>query len=128
MGTDAGAFYLSRRHGFAPAPTAEKTNRWIRSLRSATEVGVSPNSEIRSSSKTEGQESRCATVDISKGDVVLDFKVVMKGAKSRSVDTLQLGEGYFFKSTGGPLRFKHHCTPNCHLCFEDLTFRALRDI
>ncbi len=128
MGTEGGAFILSRRHGFAPAPTAEKANRWIKSLRRVEEVGISANSAMRDWGREEGQRTRCATVDIVKGDVIIDFKVLLKGAKGRSVDTVQLGEDLFYRSGAGPLALNHHCSPNCRIRFEDLTFCALRDI
>lgn len=127
MGTEGGAHVLSRRHGFAPAPTAERSNRWIKSLRTAAEVPIDAVSEIRASGGASGGRRR-ATVDVAKGEVVIDFKVVLKGARQRAADTVQLGDGLFFRSTGGPLGLAHHCEPSCRLSFEDLTFRALRDV
>jgi hypothetical protein len=40
MGTEAGARYLSRRHGYVTAPLGDEKNRWIKCLRTAPESGI----------------------------------------------------------------------------------------
>jgi len=128
MGTEDGASYLSHGHGYVPAPLPEKKNRWIRGLRTVEERGVSCNSEKRTWDSAGSQLARYATTDIAKDEVIIDLKVLLERARRGAVDTLQLGEDFFYRSSAGPLCMNHHCSPNGYICFEDLTYRALRDI
>ena len=128
MGTDEGSRYLSRRFGHAPAPLPDKKNRWILGLRTAAEHGVSSNSEKKAWKSASGQLARYATADIAKDEVIIDLKIGLQRAKRGAVDTLQLGEGLYYRSSEGPLCMKHHCSPNGYICFEDLTYRALHDV
>jgi hypothetical protein len=128
MGTEDGGIYLSCRHGYVPAPTAERKNRWIRGLRKAVDRVVSRNSEKRAW-KNEGEQlARYATVDIAEGEVIIDLKILLKRARRASVNTMQIAEGFHYRSSEGNLCMNHHCSPNGYICFDDLTYRSLRDI
>lgn len=128
MGTEDGGAYLSWRHGYVPAPTAEKKNRWIRGLKKAVDGVVSRNSEKRAWQNEDEQLARYATADIAKGEVIIDLKILLKRARHAAVDTLQITEGFHYRSSEGTLCMNHHCSPNGYFCFDDLTYRARRDI
>jgi hypothetical protein len=128
MGTEGGADYLSRKHGYVPAPFGSRQNRWIKCLLPPTESVVSDNSEKRQWQSAGEQCARYATVDIAKDDVVIDLKRVMRRARRPSATTLQLAEGHHYESSAGLLGMNHHCSANGYICFEDLTYRVLRDV
>ena len=128
MGTEADEEYLSRRHGFMPAPLGGRRNRWIKSLPTAPEGGASGKSVRKKWKDTEGQYARYATVDIGKDDVIIDLKTVMKRVPHASAYTLQLSEGHHYQSAERGLGINHSCNPNGYMCFDDLTYRALRDV
>ena len=128
LGSMAASDFMSRRHGYLPAPTREQSDRWTSSLAREGE-----DDSIRSSAKMEWQRStdqfaRYATADIGEGEILIDLKRVMKRVEQRSANTLELGEGFYYKASPEPLGLNHHCSPNGYICFEDLTYRALRDI
>ncbi|MCP4123393.1 MAG: SET domain-containing protein [Bacteroidetes bacterium] len=128
METDSGAEYLSMRHGYIPAPTKDRKNRWITSLRTASENEINRKSAKRSWTGIKGQEGRYATTNIKKEEIILDLKAIMERVKSPSAHTLQLAEGYYYRSWIGSLSLNHSCKPNGYFCFDDLTYRALHDI
>jgi len=128
MGTDEGVRYLSQRFGYAPAPLPDKKNRWILGLQTAAERGIRRNSEKKAWKSASGQLARYATADIAEDEVIIDLKVGLQRAKRGAVDTLQIGEGLYYRSSEGPPCINHHCSPNGYICFEDLTYRALLDV
>jgi len=136
MGTEERARYLSKRFGYVPAPLPDKKNRWIVGLRTAAEHCVSSNSEKKAWKSAGGQLARYATADIAKDEVIIDLKGLLQRARHGAFDTLQLGEGLYYRLSEGPLCVdanrtifaNHHCSPNGYICFEDLTYRALRDV
>jgi hypothetical protein len=128
MGTDSGAEYLSMKHGYVPAPTEAMKNRWMASLRTASDSEINRKSVKTSWTSAGDQLGRYATTDIRKDEIIIDLKLVIKRVKSPSVYTLQLAEGYYYRSSAGPLAMNHSCNPNGYICFDDLTYRALHDI
>jgi hypothetical protein len=126
IGTEADEQYLSRRHGYMPAPLAERKNRWIKSLRTAS--GGGGNSVRKKWKNAEGQYARYASMDIGEGDVIIDLKTVLKRVADASAQTLQLGEGYYYQGSEQGLGVNHHCSSNGYICFDDLTYRALSDV
>lgn len=128
MGTDSGAEFCSMRHGYVPAPTEERKNRWIANLRPASLEEVERKSIKKTWTSAGDQEGRYATTNLKKDEVIIDLKPVMTRAKRPSAYTLQLAEGYYYKSLVGSLGMNHSCSPNSYICFDDLTYRALRDV
>jgi hypothetical protein len=52
----------------------------------------------------------------------------MKRVEQPSAYTLQLAEGVHCRAFERGLGINHHCSPNGYYRFDDLTFRALRDV
>jgi hypothetical protein len=130
MGTEEGAVFLARGHGYVPASTVDRQNRWIKPLRTVAESDVSSNSEKRlwADPRGDGQLARYVTADIAKDEVVIDLKPVLQIARRPSVDTLQLSEGFHYRSSVGMVCMNHSCDPNGYIRFDDLTYCALRDV
>ena len=128
VGSEAAADFLSRRHGYMPAPLGDRKDRWITCLRAAPDDSAVISSAKRRWESAGGQLARYATTDIAKDEVIVDLKAVMKRVGRPSANTLQLAEGYHYQAFPEPLRINHHCSPNGYMCFEDMTYRALRDV
>jgi hypothetical protein len=136
LGSKAAADFMSRRHGYLPASFGEREDRWTASLAAESETEPEPEPEPDSATssermtwqKTGDQLARYATADIKNNDVIVDLKRTMKRVERASANTLQLAEGFHYQAFPEPLRLNHNCSPNGYMCFEDLTYRALRDI
>jgi hypothetical protein len=125
MGTEEIARYMSERHRYLPAPIGDERDRWIKSLRE----GPASRSSVKKRWKNEGgQGARYATTDIAKDEIILDLTMLFERASGPSAMTVQLADGGHYRSSEGPFGLNHHCSPNGYIRFEDLTYRALRDI
>jgi hypothetical protein len=127
MGTDSGAEYLSKRLGFVPAPTEAKRNRWLLNLKAPCENEVNSKSIRRRWKSSRKQDARYATTDLHKDELIIDLKPIMQRVKYPSASSLQLAEAYHYKPSI-VLALNHACDPNGYFCFDDLTYRALRDV
>jgi hypothetical protein len=125
LGTESTARYMSERHRYLPAPVGDQQDRWIKSLRQGP---ASTNSVKKQWKNEQGQSARYASTDIAKDEIILDLTMLFERASGPSAQTLQMGDGWHYRSSEGPFGLNHACSPNGYLRFDDLTYRALRDI
>jgi len=125
MGTEAIAEFMTWRHRYLPAPLDDETDRWIKSLRTGP---ASINSVKQQWQNEAAQLARYATTNIAKDEIIIDLTMLLERTDARSAQSLQLGDGRYYRSSEGPFGLNHSCSPNGYIRFEDLTYRALRNI
>ncbi|HET6513577.1 MAG TPA: SET domain-containing protein [Thermodesulfovibrionales bacterium] len=84
--------------------------------------------EIREWKRGKGQYARYATRNIRKDQIILSLKNISRKTDRSTAYTIRYDQDIYYEPLSGVYYLNHSCNPSGYICFDDFTFRALREI